>query len=165
MMRVASCWIRMDEASNMIGVDKSNVPDHLIQVGRSFEQTYRPVLEFEGWIVAMLRHCKDVSQDNFHHVERHETSNEVFIATAGYADLIVFNGTDKPTEGYVIPMELNVAYNIPSLVWHWVILSPDAHIILVERRDTKEETTDYAELTDGQISEIEISLSDFPNGR
>lgn len=143
-------------------MDKQYVPDHLLQVGRSFEQTYRPVLEFEGWIVAMLRYCIDVSQDKFHHVERHQTSNEVFIATAGYADLIVFDGTDKPTIGYVIPMELNVAYNIPSLVWHWVILSPDAHIILVERSDTTDYTTDYTELTAIQVANILSSLTCFP---
>ncbi len=143
-------------------MDEPCVPNHLLHVGRSFEQTYKPVLEFDGWIVAMLRHCKSVSSALFHRVERHQTSNEVFILTAGRADLIVFDGDAQPTSGFVIPMELNVAYDIPRLVWHSVIMSPDGHIILIERSDTTDETTDYAELTAVQAAELAQSLTGIP---
>ncbi len=143
-------------------MDEQRVPNHLLRVGSSFEQTYKPVLEFDGWIVAMLRHFEDVSKANFHQVERHQTSNEVFILTAGCAHLIIFDGDNQPTEGYIVQMELNVAYDISRLVWHWVIMSPDAHIILIERSDTTDDTTDYAELTAVQTAELTRSLIGFP---
>jgi len=85
------------------------VPDRLVQVGSSFEQTYKPVLNFHGWKVAMLRYFDVVAPENFHRVERHWNTNEVFILTAGQADLIVFDGDEQPAQGYVFPMEVNVA--------------------------------------------------------
>ncbi len=135
-------------------MDQQTIPDHLLRVGRSFEPTYRPVLEFEGWIVAMLRYYDDFSRSNFYRVERHQTSNEIFILTQGSADLIIFDGSDQPDKGYVLTMEQNVAYDIPRLVWHWVIMSRDAHIVLVERNNTTDETTDYSELTEEQRAKL-----------
>ncbi len=124
----------------------SLVPAHLMEVGESFEQRYQPILDFHGWRVAVLRHFADVAPETFHQVERHRATNEVFILTAGQADLIVCDGDERPADCYVFPMRLNVAYNIQQAVWHHVVMSPDAHIILVERTDTTVENSDYAEL-------------------
>ena len=122
------------------------LPQHLVQIGKSFEQTYKPVLDFHGWKVAMLRYFDVVAPETFYRVERHWNTNEVFILTAGEADLIIFDGDEAPTEGYAFPMELNVAYDIQQSVWHHVVMSPDAHIILFERSETGLDTSDYAEL-------------------
>jgi len=130
------------------------VPDRLVQVGSSFEQTYKPVLNFHGWKVAMLRYFDVVAPENFHRVERHWNTNEVFILTAGQADLIVFDGDEQPAQGYVFPMEVNVAYNVQLSVWHHVVMSPDAHIILFERSETGPETTDYVELSAATIAQL-----------
>ncbi len=127
---------------------------HLVDVGSSFEQTYRPVLDFDGWKVAMLRHFDVVAPETFHRVERHWNTNEVFILTAGRADLIVMDGQGQPEKPYVIPMQHNVAYNVRQSVWHHVIMSRDAHIVLVERSETGPETTDYAELDRTRLDEI-----------
>ncbi|HML22882.1 MAG TPA: hypothetical protein PKD09_14620 [Aggregatilinea sp.] len=129
-------------------------PQHLVQVGLSFEQTYRPVLDFDGWKVAMLRYFDVVAPETFHRVERHWNTNEVFILTAGEADLIVMDGQDQPEQPYVIPMQRNVAYNIRQSVWHHVLMSRDAHIVLFERSETGPETTDYAELDPALLREI-----------
>jgi len=128
------------------------IPQHLLTVGRSFEQTYKPVLDFEGWKVAMLRYFDVVEPERFYRVERHWNTNEVFILTAGKADLILFDGDEQPTEMYVLPMELNVAYDIQKSVWHHVVMTEDAHIILLERSETGEETTDYFELPKEEIT-------------
>jgi ureidoglycolate hydrolase len=128
------------------GATMNSVPEHLVEIGASFEQTYKPVLDFHGWKVAMLRHFAVVAAEGFYRVERHWNTNEVFILTAGKADLIILEGDEMPTTPYVFPMQLNVAYNIQQSVWHHVVMSPDAHIILFERSETSVETTDYAEL-------------------
>ncbi len=130
------------------------VPTKLVEVGESFEQKYKPVLDFHGWRVAMLRHFDATAPENLHQVERHRKTNEVFILTAGEADLIVFDGDAQPTRSYVFPMVHNVAYNIQQAVWHHVLMSPDAHIILVERTDTSVENSDYAELSPNVIRDI-----------
>ena len=68
----------------------------LVEPGASFAQTYQPVLDFAGWRVAMLRHCDGVERSAFYRVERHWNTNEVFILTAGQADLIILDGDDAP---------------------------------------------------------------------
>lgn len=136
----------------------ARVPNSLMESGASFEQTYKPVLDFHGWKVAMLRHFDVVAPETFHRVERHWNTNEVFILTAGQADLIILEGETAPGRAYVFPMGLNVAYNIQQLVWHHVVMSLDAHIILFERSETSVETTDYAELSPDVIREIKASF-------
>src|SRR4051794_23699822 len=118
------------------------VPTRLMEIGESFEQTYKPVLDFHGWRVAMLRHNDAAVPENLYRVERHRETNEVFILTAGEADLIICDGDAQPTRSYVFPMALNVAYNIQQAVWHHVLMSPDAHIILFERTNTSAENSD-----------------------
>ncbi len=131
-----------------------NIPGNLLEIGASFEQTYKPVLDFHGWKVAMLRHFDVVSPATFYRVERHWNTNEIFILTAGRADLIILEGDERPTRPYIFPMKLNVAYNIQQSIWHHVVMSPDAHIILFERSETGLETTDYAELVPELIEQI-----------
>lgn len=137
-----------------------NIPKNLVEVGASFEQTYQPVLDFHGWKVAMLRHFEVVAPETFYRVERHWNTNEVFILTAGQADLIIFEGDDQPGERYYIfPMALNVAYNIQQSVWHHAVMSPDAHIIIFERSETSVETTDYAEIDPALVEAIKAQFS------
>ena len=132
---------------------------NLVEVGGSFAQSYAPVLDFDGWRVAMLRHFSVVASENLHRVERHRNTNEVFILTAGHADLILFAGDDSPVTPHVIAMAPSVAYNVRRAVWHHVVMSPDAHIVLVERSDTGAENTDYAELSPDIIEQVRSRLS------
>ncbi len=140
----------------------SEIPPRLMEVGASFEQTYKPVLDFHGWKVAMLRHFDIVAPETFYRAERHWNTNEVFILTAGQADLILFDGDERPTQPYVFPMQLNVAYNIQQSVWHHVVMSPDAHIILIERSETGLATTDYAELAPEVVARLKQQFTVAP---
>jgi hypothetical protein len=134
------------------------IPAHLVEIGRSFEQTYKPVLAFEGWRVAMLRHFDIVDVAGLRRVERHRNTNEVFILTTGEADLVLFDGGDTPTDPYIISMETNVAYNVRRSVWHHVVMSQESHIILLEHDDTSVETSDYAELDIPTLSAVKTAL-------
>ncbi|MGH2531549.1 MAG: hypothetical protein ACRDJW_04505 [Thermomicrobiales bacterium] len=137
-----------------------DVPPRLVEVGASFAQTYRPLLDLGDWMVAMLRQFDVVAPAKFHRVERHRNSDEVFILTAGTADLIVFDGDEAPQEpSYVLPMRANVAYNVRQAVWHHVVMSSDAHIVLFERSETSVGTTDYAALAPGQIAALQARFS------
>jgi hypothetical protein len=135
-----------------------NVPEGLLELGQYFDDGYEPVLDFHGWRVAMLRYAEMVDANYLHQVERHRNTNEVFILTAGEADLILCDPGDVPQNAYVLPMKHNVAYNIPGYGWHHVIMSRDAHIILFERTETSAETSDYAALNASQLRIIHNSL-------
>lgn len=133
--------------------------ESLIEIGKSFAQTYQPVLDFAGWKVAMLRYFDVVAPEHFHRVERHWNTNEVFILTAGEAYLIVLAGDTRPhLPFFALPMELNVAYNVKQSVWHHVLMSPDAHIVLFERSETGPQSTDYAPLPDELIAQIRAQI-------
>jgi ureidoglycolate hydrolase len=136
----------------------------LVEVGASFAQAYAPVLDFDGWRVAMLRHFAVVSPATFHRVERHNNTNEVFILTAGSADLILCEGNARPEAPRVIVMTRNVAYNVRKSVWHHVVLSPEAHIVLFERSDTGPETTDYVDLAPADLVAVRARFSVAEDG-
>jgi ureidoglycolate hydrolase len=133
---------------------QEQAPKHLVETGESFEQKFTPVLSFFGWRIAMLRHSKSTDRYFFHQVERHNQTNEVFILTAGKANLIVCENGDEPGEPYVFEMKLNVAYNILPSVWHHVLMSEDAHIIIFEKADTTRENSNYYEFGPESINII-----------
>lgn len=137
----------------------AQVPAKLLEIGEWFEAGYKPVLDFHGWRVAVLRHSEAQDPANFKRVERHRETNEVFILTAGQADLIVLDGDATPGKPFVFPMELNVAYNIQQGVWHHVVQSEDGHIILIERTDTSRQNSDYVELPAAVIEEIKAGFT------
>ena len=59
-------------------------------------------------------------------------------------------------------MELNVAYDIQQSVWHHVVMSEDAHIIIFERSETSVETTNYAEISPEIIEAVSAKFSVKP---
>jgi ureidoglycolate hydrolase len=123
---------------------EKKVPALLLEIGESFEQKYTPVLDFDGWRVAMLRHSEATDRTAFQRIERHNETNEIFILTEGKAYLIIGEEDDRrPEIFHVFPMRLNVAYNIKPHVWHHAILSEDAHIILFEKTNTDKSNSDY----------------------
>ena len=134
------------------------VPEDLLELGEYFESGYKPVLDFHGWRVAMLRHNESLDLRGLKRVERHRNTNEVFILSEGEADLIIFSGGNAPEQGYVVPMTRSLAYNIPDYVWHHVVMSEDAHIILFERTETGPDTSDYAQLSDAQLASVKQDL-------
>ena len=137
----------------------ARVPEHLVEVGSWFAPGYAPVLDFHGWRVAMLRYSDAVAAASFHRVERHRETNEVFLLTAGRADLILLDGDAEPGRPTVIPMRLNVAYNVKQAVWHHVVMTEDAHIVLIERTDTAVENSDYAELPPDRLAAIKARFT------
>jgi ureidoglycolate hydrolase len=134
------------------------IPKGLLELGQYFDDGYKPVLDFHGWRVAMLRYSDAVDAQHLHQVERHRNTNEVFILTTGEADLILCEAGDAPGEAYVFPMKHNVAYNIPDYGWHHVLMSKDAHIILFERTETSVDTSDYAKLSTSQLETIKTNM-------
>jgi hypothetical protein len=141
--------------------DNINIPTHLIEIGESFEQRFKPVLNIDSWRVAMLRHSEATEKNKFHQVERHNQTCEVFILTEGMADLIICDNGDIPGKAYIVPMKHNVAYNIPPSVWHHIVVSENAHIIIFEKSDTTLENSNYYEFEKNRSDEIIQLLTNY----
>ena len=133
---------------------KRDVPKKLVEIGEYFGVGFQPVLDFEGWRVAMKRYGEGTQAAKFHSVDRHNETNEVFILTEGKAEMLLMEGEGQPTNFHLFPMELNVAYSVQQSAWHHVFMSEDAHIIVFERSNTSRENSDHAELDAETIAAI-----------
>ncbi len=132
----------------------SEVPQELVEIGEYFGVGFQPVLNFEGWRVAMKRWGENTTPAKFHSVDRHNETNEVFILTTGQAELLLIEEKMPPVSAHLIPMKLNVAYSVQQGAWHHVFMSEDAHILVFEREDTTRENSDAFELDADTIAAI-----------
>ncbi|MFA6470454.1 MAG: hypothetical protein WCU00_00325 [Candidatus Latescibacterota bacterium] len=109
------------------------------ELGLYSEPGYAPLFESgHDWMVAAYNGCPFTG-----YIERHTTSDEAFILMAGRAIMLVGDtGTDA---GSVKPVELELfqAINIKKSVWHTVLSSCDARILIVENRDVTRQNSDY----------------------
>ena len=100
----------------------------LIHKGEGFQV----LKEFEGWKIGYLRYNDRFSR--FDQLERHLETDEVFVLLEGEATLY--------TENEECIMEQSVLYNIPKGVWHHIVVSENATVMVVENSNTTKENTE-----------------------
>ena len=93
---------------------------------------FKSVKEFEGWRIGYLHYSERFAA--FRELERHLESDEVHVLLEGTAKLY----TDKECR----EMEKNVVYNIPKGIWHHIVVSKDATVMVVETSNTSKENTE-----------------------
>ena len=93
---------------------------------------FRVLKEYEGWKIGYLRYNDRFSK--FEEMERHLETDEVFVLLEGTATLY--------TEEETCQMEKSVLYNIPKGVWHHIVVSKDATVLVVENSNTTKENTE-----------------------
>ena len=96
------------------------------------KEGFKVMTEFGEWKVGMLRYSERFSR--LGEMERHMLTDEVFVLTSGNATLY----TDSET----VEMETNTVYTVPAGVWHHIVVSEDANVIVVENRNTSIENTE-----------------------
>ena len=98
---------------------------------------YQPQVHFEAWRVAMIRFAERFDRVNFYRLERHHLTDEVFVLLEGKAVLIIGEECEE------CRMEAGRIYNVKKDVWHHILLSRDASVLVVENDDTGPENTEY----------------------
>lgn len=93
---------------------------------------FQVLKEFEGWKIGYLRYNDRFSK--FDQFERHLETDEVFMLLEGVATLY--------TEDEECVMEKHVLYNIPKGVWHHIVVSEDATVLVVENSNTTKDNTE-----------------------
>ena len=93
---------------------------------------FKAVKEFEGWRIGYLHYSERFSA--FTEMEKHLESDEVHVLLEGNAKLY----TDQECR----EMKKNVVYNIPKGVWHHIVVSEDATVLVVENSNTTRENTE-----------------------
>ncbi len=98
---------------------------------------YQPVVYFAGWRVAYLNYSERFDPEKVDTLERHMETDEVFVLLEGKATLLI-GETGTPC-----PMEKNKTYNVKKAVWHSIVTSRDAHVLIVENADTSDANSEF----------------------
>ncbi len=128
--------------------------DRYIEIVEHKEESFKPLIFFESWRVAVLNYADIVSKEGFYRMERHPETDEVFVLLAGKAFLIAGDDRSRIPETRVIEMEPLKLYNIKKNVWHHIVMSRDCSVLIVENADTAVENSEYQELDKTQIDTV-----------
>jgi hypothetical protein len=128
--------------------------ERLLQIRDDQGEGFQPLIYFGGWRVAMLRSRDDTRAVGITSMERHTETDEVFVLTQGRGVLLI--GGNGPGVQRVLPegMELGRIYNVRRNVWHGILLSPEASVLIVENPDTGTANSESTQLTPQQRSLI-----------
>ncbi len=112
------------------------IDEKFIQIREYQEEGYRPLIYFAGWRVAVLNYLDEIHPARIADMERHLETDEAFILLRGKCVLIL-GGNGRQAAG-LSPCEMvnEKVYNVRAGVWHTVLLSPDASVLIVENSDT-----------------------------
>lgn len=97
---------------------------------------WQTMMDSEGWRIGFLGYGERFSK--FAELERHMMTDEAFMLQSGTATLYE---NETPTV-----MEPGVVYNIPRGVWHHIVVSEDALVIVVENSNTTKENSERISL-------------------
>lgn len=104
----------------------------MIRVGVHRDAGFRVMVESGEWKIGLLRYSERFSR--LSEMERHMLTDEVFVLLSGTATLY--------TDGETLSMERGAVYTVPTAVWHHIVVSEDAQVLVVENRNTAKENTE-----------------------
>lgn len=104
----------------------------MIEVTAHTAEGFKVMTEYGEWKVGMLRYNERFS--HLGEMERHLLTDEVFVLVSGKATLY--------TDSEAVDMEQGSIYTVPVGVWHHIVVSVDANVMVVENRNTSIENTE-----------------------
>jgi ureidoglycolate hydrolase len=131
-----------------------SAPEHLLQVHGHDGLSYKPLVDFEAWRVAILNFSPDLLPENLTRMQRHNETDEVFVLLSGSCILLVGEGTETVTRIHAELLAPGRVYNVRRAVWHTHTLSADAKVLVVENRDTTYDNSPFTQLSDTQRREV-----------
>ena len=103
---------------------------------------FNSVFKSDSWRIATITYAKGYSKEGFNHMNRHLTTDEVFTLINGNAIL----HTMEDGERININLEKGKIYCVHKGTWHYLEVSEDAMLMVVENKDLLPEQTERMEL-------------------
>jgi ureidoglycolate hydrolase len=125
-----------------------------IEILEYIGEGYKPLVDYGDWRVAILRYIDELQPDRIKEMERHTETDEVFVLFQGQGVLLVGGVGSQVDAIYPQVMEFGKLYNVKRNVWHSILLSLDASVLLVENRNTSKSNSEYSSLTREQREAI-----------
>lgn len=119
---------------------------------------YHPLLLQPNWMVSLLNWEPAFDRTNLEEIERHNHTDEVFVLLKGRCILFV-RREEEQLEAF--DLEQGVIYNVPQGVWHNLLASRDATLLIVENRDTHLYDTEIRPITAEELKQLDILLGEL----
>jgi len=115
---------------------------------------YRPLVDFGAWRVAVLRYIDELLPQNIASMQRHNGTDEVFVLLAGRCILFIGGAGETVERIQAEDMQPYKLYNVRRGAWHTHTLDENAHLLIIENRDTSDANSPKAAMTDAQRQEL-----------
>lgn len=119
------------------------------------KEDYMPLKDYDGWRVAVLKHCENTNLEKISWMQKHMETDEVFVLLQGNCTLILAENGDKPGVYKTIEMEPHRLYNIKKGFWHNHVLDEKGEVLIVENRDTTDDNSPTYRMNQEEITEFQ----------
>lgn len=106
---------------------------------------YRRLVNNAKWTLASLNWAPRFDENNLCELERHNLTEETFVLLQGKATLVVGEMAER------IEMQPLKYYNVRAGIWHHILVSEDARVLVAENADTSKDNTEYLSLATGEV--------------
>ena len=106
---------------------------------------YRRLVNNAKWTLASLNWAPRFGESNVCELERHNLTDETFVLLHGKAVLLVGENADR------VEMEPLKYYNVRAGIWHHIVVSEDARVLVAENANTSKDNTEYLSLATGNV--------------
>jgi ureidoglycolate hydrolase len=118
----------------------------LIDIQKYDGEGYMSLVSSGTWRVAVLNYLDELQPDKIKTMERHLSTDEVFVLVKGIAKVVLGGNDANIGELSYYPMVIGEVTNIKQNTWHTIILSKDAHLIITENDDTGKANSQYCQI-------------------
>jgi ureidoglycolate hydrolase len=117
------------------------------------------VVESGDWMLGIKNYKRANDLNHFDYVEKHLLTDEAFVLLKGECTLLIDVSAKNNHEAIEpIVMETGKVYCVHKGIWHNMIMSRDAKLILVENADTSADNSEMYTLTKAEIKVIQAKL-------
>ncbi|MGM9594236.1 MAG: hypothetical protein ACI3U8_07765 [Candidatus Onthomonas sp.] len=127
-------------------MEERKIDPALVEIHAAAEEAYHPLIWEKGWRVAILNDAPRFRRENITYLERHQTSDEVFVLLEGECTLTIGESGSETETGSVryVAMERDKLYNVKRGVWHNCLTQAGTKLLIVENADVSRDNTLYA---------------------
>ena len=119
---------------------------------------YQPLVINSNWQVAKLNWESSFDIRNFHEMERHNHTDEVFILLKGRAILLT---RYNQGEIFIQEMKTGIVFNVKEGIWHNLLSTRDASWIIIENPNTHLNDTEILAVNDRELIQIKSKLPEW----
>jgi ureidoglycolate hydrolase len=117
------------------------------------------VVESGDWMIGVKNYKLANDLNHFDYVEKHRLTDEAFVLLQGECTLLVdVSAANNHEDLKPIEMKAGKVYCVHKGIWHNMIMSKDAKLILVENANTSADNSEMYTLTEAEIKVIQDKL-------